>query len=279
MIQPTHTFPPEILEFYDHGQEASRLARGIGPLEYVRTQEIIQRYFPAPPAQVFDIGGGPGAYSLWLARLGYTVHLVDRSPLHVQQSRGGSFNQADHPLSGIILGDGRCLPYPANCADAILLHGPLYHLVEKIDRLAALQEARRILRPYGVLLAVMISCYASSLVGLVRGWLDDPDFFAMCVQELASGKHIPPASWPGLFTTAYFHHPGELESEVQTAGLIMETTLAVQGPGWLARDFEQAWQNEQRRETILALVRRMESEAGALGMSPHNIVVARKSIK
>ena len=68
MIQPVSSFPPEILEFYDQGLEASRLARGIGPLEYVRTQEIIQRYFPGPPAQVFDIGGGPGAYSLWLAR-------------------------------------------------------------------------------------------------------------------------------------------------------------------------------------------------------------------
>ena len=279
MIQPVSSFPPEILEFYDQGLEASRLARGIGPLEYVRTQEIIQRYFPAPPAQVFDIGGGPGVYSLWLARLGFSVHLVDRSPLHVELAWQESLGQANHPLTGVILGDGRCLPYPANCADAILLHGPLYHLVEKIDRLAALQEARRILRPKGVLLAVMISCYASSLVGLVRGWLDDPDYFAMCMEELASGRHTPPASWPGLFTTAYFHHPGELEEEIQAAGLAVETTLAVQGPGWLAKDFEQAWQNEQRRETILALVRRMESEAGALGMSPHNVVVARKPVK
>ena len=40
--------------------------RGIGPLELVRTRELIARYLPFPPAVVFDVGGGPGVYSCWL---------------------------------------------------------------------------------------------------------------------------------------------------------------------------------------------------------------------
>ena len=45
--------------------------------ERFRTQELLLRYLPAPPAVVLDVGGGTGQYATWLAALGYTVHLVD----------------------------------------------------------------------------------------------------------------------------------------------------------------------------------------------------------
>ena len=68
--------PPETLDYYATGRELDRLARGIGPLELARTKELVERYLPAPPAVVFDVGGGPGVYACWLARQGYEVHLV-----------------------------------------------------------------------------------------------------------------------------------------------------------------------------------------------------------
>ncbi len=53
--------------------------------------------------------------------------------------------------------------------DAVLLLGPLYHLPERADRLAALAEARRVLRPGGVVFAAAISRFASMLDGLFTG--------------------------------------------------------------------------------------------------------------
>jgi ubiquinone/menaquinone biosynthesis C-methylase UbiE len=268
--------PKEILGYYNRGKEAGRLFKGIGPLELARTQELITRYFPPPPAVVFDVGGGPGVYSCWLARSGYEVHLIDAVPLHVEQARRASQEQPSHPIASLKVGDARKLDHPDASADAVLLHGPLYHLPDREDRLAAIRESKRILRPGGVLLGVGISRYASTHLGLVRWWIDDPAYLQMCKRELTDGHHVPPPSWPGLFTTAFFHHPDELKTEMEDAGLVHEETLAVQGPGWLVPEFEERWKDKGQREVLLKVIRCMEKEPVALGMSPHIVAVARK---
>ena len=61
-------------------------SRGLGRLEFARMQELLLRYFPSSPADVGDIGGGPGTYACWLATQGYAVHLVDPIRLHVEQA-------------------------------------------------------------------------------------------------------------------------------------------------------------------------------------------------
>jgi SAM-dependent methyltransferase len=267
---------PEIIDYYATGRELDRLTRGIGPLELARTQELVERFLPSPPAVVFDIGGGPGVYSCWLARLGHEVHLVDAMPLHIEEAQRASAAQPGAPLATMEVRDARALTWADGCADGVLLHGPLYHLTDRQDRLAAIREAARILRHGGVLLAFGITSHASTLVGLVNWWVHDRDYFEMCRRELTEGLHLQPPNWPSLFTTAYFHRPGELEAELEEAGLAHEVTLAVQGPGWLVPDFEEKWQDPEQRETILRIVRLMETDAGALGMSPHLLAVAHK---
>src|SRR6185295_19160757 len=122
-------------------------------------------------------------------------------------------------------------------ADAVLLHGPLYHLTQRDDRIAAIRECRRLLRPSGVLLAVGVSRASSTLVGLINGWVSDPAYFEMCREELTMGQHRRPANWPKLFTTAYFHNSEELRAEIEEAELKCESILAIQGPGWLGPTF------------------------------------------
>lgn len=216
----------EILRYYQQGKAAARLKTGIGPLEHERTRELIGRFLPEPPQVVVDVGGGPGVYACWLARQGYEVHLIDAVPLHVEQARQASDAQPGTPLASCRVGDARSVQLPDNFADATLLYGPLYHLVEKPDRMRALQECQRVLRPGGLLMAVGISRFASLHVGLARSWIDDDDFQAMVKSELTDGKHYPPPSWPTLFTTAYFHHPDELAAEVEEAGFERLATLA-----------------------------------------------------
>lgn len=62
----TERFSPsvssEILSYYEDRDEANRLAKGAGLLEFARMQEIIQRFLPAPPGEVLDVGGGPGQF-------------------------------------------------------------------------------------------------------------------------------------------------------------------------------------------------------------------------
>jgi ubiquinone/menaquinone biosynthesis C-methylase UbiE len=272
----SNTLSEEAVRYYMQGNEATRLTIGIGPLEYARTRELICRYLPETPQVVLDVGGGPGLYACWLAREGHEVHLIDAVPLHVQQACQASTAQPDAPLASSVVGDARWIQMRDGFADAVLMFGPLYHLVEKEDRLRALRECWRVLRPGGLLMAVAISRYASLHVGLVRWWIDDDDFLDMVENELSHGKHLPPANWPTLFTTAYYHHPDELNLEVVEAGFERLATLAVEGAGWLVSDLEDRLQDPHHREAILTAVRWTESEHTLLGLSPHMMAVACK---
>ena len=70
---------------------------------------------------------------------------VDPVALHVEQT-GPS-------LAGASVGDARSLSFDDASADAVLLLGTLYHLIEGPERAAALREAARVVRPDGVVVA------------------------------------------------------------------------------------------------------------------------------
>ncbi|MBZ0283955.1 MAG: class I SAM-dependent methyltransferase [Anaerolineae bacterium] len=156
----------KITDYYDQGREQNRLTVGGGQLELIRSQEIVLRYLPKPPAVVMDIGGGAGIYAFWLAELGYTVHLIDLIPLHIEQANATTTN---HPLASGTVGDARHVNFPDASADAVLLFGPLYHLTERVDRIQTLREAWRLLKPSGLLFAATISRFASLMDGLKTG--------------------------------------------------------------------------------------------------------------
>ena len=154
------------------------------------------------------------------------------------------------------------------------MHGPLYHLTERADRLAAISEAGRVLRPGGLLFAVGISCYASTIVGLQQGWAWDAAYAEMITQEMTTGQHRRPANWR-TFTTAFFHHPDQLQEELEAAGMCHEGTFGLQGIGWLVPDFEACMEDDGRREAILRIARQMEKDPV---LSPHHLAVARKAV-
>ena len=261
--------PPEILSHYGEGVEQPRLLAGTSRLEFTRTQLIVQRFLPRPPARILDVGGGPGAYAYWLTHQGYTVHLVDAVPLHVEQARAATNGYT------VELGDARSLREPDASADAVLLLGPLYHLTERSDRLRALAEAGRVLRPGGHIFVAAISRFASLLDGLREYRLDDPAFIRIVERDLQEGQHRNPENRLEWFTTAYLHHPDELVGEVRDAGLILAALLAVEGPGWLLPDFNARWRDDRRRHELLDAIARIEREPSMLGVSAHLLAVAR----
>ena len=264
---------PDILEHYAEGVERERLATW-GRLEAARTTELLKRFLPAAPARVIDIGGAEGAYALPLAAAGYAVCLIDPIAAHVEAARAASEQQPSAPLAAAMVGDARDLSgIESATADAVMMLGPLYHLVDPTDRARALSEARRVLRPGGRLLAAAISRYASTLDGLRTRWLVDPAFEAMVVADLQTGVHRNPdvATRPEWFTLAYFHRPDELASEVRAAGFIDVDVLAIEGPVAVTAD---ALSDETSRQAILRAIARIERETALCGASPHLMAVA-----
>jgi ubiquinone/menaquinone biosynthesis C-methylase UbiE len=268
----------EVAAYYAQGVERARLDAGQGALELARTQALLERYLPPPPAVVADIGGGPGRYAVWLACLGYRVHLVDPVPLHVEQARTAASDLLrGAALASAEVGDARALRLADASVDAVLLMGPLYHLPERGDRLQALAEARRVCRRGGVVVAAAISRFASTLDGLRAGYLEDPAFAAVAAGDRQDGRHRNPTGDPAYFTTSYFHRPEDLASECAAAGLSHEATLAVEGPAWLLPDLDARLADERRRAVLLAAIASVETEPTLLGVSAHLLAVARRT--
>lgn len=267
----------EVAAFYSRGLERDRLANGPGALEFARTQALLERYLPPPPATIADIGGGPGRYAIWLSERGDRVHLVDPVPLHIEQARLAARGLPGAALASAEVGDARALRLADAEADAVLLLGPLYHLTERAERVRVLVEARRVCRPGGVIIAAAISRFASTLDGLRGGYLVDPAFAAVAAADREDGRHRNPTTDPAYFTTAYFHRPDELAFECDAAGLTHEVTLAVEGPGWLLPNLD-AWLGDNRRRAVLLdALAALEVEPTLLGMSAHLLAVARRT--
>lgn len=268
--------PDEVLAFYALGLEPGRLELDYFPLERARTQELIRRHIPPPPAVVLDVGGGAGAYSFWLADLGYEVHLVDPVPLHVERARTVSARRAQGRLASVEVGDARALSFGDRRADAVLLLGPLYHLTEAADRSSALREALRVLRPGGLLVAAAISRFASLVDGLRGPLFDDPVFASIVERDLATGQHRNETNNPRYFTTAFFHDPAGLAEEIGAAGFGLVDVVAVEGLAASMPDFDRRFTDAATRERLLAFLRTVESEPALLGASPHLLAVARR---
>lgn len=262
---------PAVLSFYERGEEAARLAGAShsGPLEVERTRELVLRHLPAGPLRILDVGGGPGVHAAWLVALGHHVRVIDPVPLHVEQAAA-----ADARIVAE-LGDARDLDAEDRSVDVVLLMGPLYHLLERDDRLAALAEAARVLRPGGLVFAAAICRHAALLDLLLRlDRLHEPDVLAVATEAVTTGAFR--GADVGLFTTAYFHRPRELAREVAEAGLTDDHIYGVEGPGFFAPDLADRWRDPARREALLQVARLVESDPDVQSAGSHLLAVARR---
>ena len=272
--------PADVVAYYESGVELTRLSESPqGRLEFLRTQELIQRWLPPAPATILDVGGGPGAYACWLAGLGYDVHLIDPIELHIQQAQDASSRQPQHPLASVSIGDARHLELEDGEADAILLLGPLYHIVQYDERAFALKEAHRVLRPGGVCFVSAISRFSTALDGLRTGAVLDSYYRDITALDLADGQHRNPMArskhWE-YFATAYMHLPGDLRRELALVGLVHQATVGIEGPAWLLGNLDDYLQSPEKCEHLMATLRAIEAESSLIGASAHLLSIGQK---
>jgi len=272
---PRSMFPEEITRYYQEVVEEGRLVAGPGQLEFVRTKEVVLRYLPPPPATILDVGGASGAYALWLAERGHQVHLIDRAPRLVEEAQRRS-EASPNRIGTCQVGDARELTFNDGVADGVLLLGPLYHLTDTAERLRALREVYRVLRPGGVMFAAAISRYASALDGVARDLFADSSSAAIVQQDLEQGQHRNETDKWDYFTTAYFHRPDELRAEVVSVGFSCQAVLGLEGPGWILSNFDERWADPRKREDLLRVARALEREVSIVGLSAHLLAVGTK---
>jgi SAM-dependent methyltransferase len=267
----------DIINYYSNlFSEADRLGEDPNLLELLRTRDILERRIPAPPAKILDVGGAAGVYTIWLMQKGYEVHLLDPIPKHIEQAKKAIAALPGKPIGGAEVGHGGDLPHADNSVDAVLLMGPLYHLTEKNDRMQCLREALRALRPGGMVFAVGITRFASFLDGLHSGCLKDPQFVKIIERDLKEGQHRNPTDNPYYWTDAYFHHPYELETEVLETGFADVELIAIEGPGWAAKDPKRFATDPVLSKPFFEFLCKIENDRSIIGVSPHFAVIASK---
>ncbi len=260
--------------YHERGEEADRLTRtGAGRLEFDRTQEIVLRHLPPPPATIADVGGGPGRYAIWLAGLGYRVVHRDIVPMHVDQARAAA--AAAGVAVEAAVGDARSLDLDDQTVDAVLLLGPLYHLPLRADRVRALREARRILRPGGPVFGAVISRWAARLDELLRKriYASNPAAVRM-IDEVERGGLLPALGPGGFFGVA--HRPAQVRGEFTAAGLTVADLVCVEGAGYLLGDLDDRMADQRDWRVVLDAARAVERVPELLGIGSHLIATGMR---
>ncbi|MFW5656996.1 MAG: class I SAM-dependent methyltransferase [Bacteroidota bacterium] len=264
----------KILDFYNQSSEEDRLGQGLGPFEFERNKDLIERYLPEPGAMIADIGGGTGKYAAWLASQGHQVVLVDPVEKHISQAQKRA-KRAGQKFDAL-LGEARNLDIPDGSVDLVILHGPLYHLQDYDDRMKALSEASRILKPEGTVLGFAINYTASTFVALLQGVLHEPHILNMCRSELMSSMHDAPENMPGVLTEAFYHRPEQLKAEFENARFSNLVLYAVEGIVWLEKNFFSVRGDQTKYKNLIELLKITEKDLNLIAMSPHMMIAGRK---
>ena len=215
----------KVEDFYDQAadQEWKRLERH--RTELAVTMKALLENLPEIPADLIDIGSGPGRYSIELAKVGYRITLVDLSEMSLDLAKEKA-SEANIKFQDLIKQDATDLSrVSGNSFDGVLLFGPLYHLLEEDQRIKAILEAKRVLKPGCFFFATFITRFAPFRDSASRqpDWVVNNNDYAH--EVLKSGRHTEGKEFPN----AYFAHPDEIQPLMEGCGFTTISVLGVEG--------------------------------------------------
>jgi SAM-dependent methyltransferase len=254
--------------------EVTRL-KEFSPVEYAITVRHLRRRL-RDATTVIEVGVGGGLYSEMLARRGHQLCLVDVSakPLDaaVERLRARGLEKQIIRVERASATDLGC--FQDGAFGAVLMLGPLYHLLTLDERRRAVSEAERLLKPSGILFASGINRLAY-LRDLFRESpekiLARRDFIGQFLSDGNLNPEIAPPIGHAHLTTVD-------EFRCLFADAFKEVALVG------VEAFSSPWQvklnelSEAQAEAWLDLIERAETlMPDALGMADHFLYVGEKS--
>lgn len=242
-------------------------------LEFDTTLRFLKKYLP-PKGLILDAGGGPGRYTIELAKLGYDVVLLDlvQENLEIAKKQikkakiGGKVKET---VEGSITDLSR---FKDNSFDAVLcLGGPLSHVYPESERQKAISELIRVAKQNAPLFVSVMSKYGVML-STPGGW----------PQEVIYKKHYNDLAFRGedykFRGSAYCHYftSDELKEIFDSAVEILEI-VGLEGlnvdkktTNAFAKKFPDAWKN------WVELHNKICTDPFVVNASGHMLIIARK---
>ena len=162
---------------YNKHPEDLRLLRRHGMVEFETTMHHLHRFLKSGD-NILDIGAGTGRYASALMAEGYQVKAVELVKRNIE-----AFLKRE-PTADVVQGDARNMPFLSDgTADVTLLLGPLYHLFGDEEKLKALNEAKRVTKPGGLIFvaylmneySILSYCFDEDRIGdlMAKGVVDE----------------------------------------------------------------------------------------------------------
>lgn len=164
-----------IKNYYKAFDEDNRLVNdNSGKLEYEMTLKLLKKNLPAS-GKILDLGGATGVYTFPLAEAGYQMYLADLSPDLIDQAKEKVIsNNAANVISCDVVNAIDLSIYEDEQFDVVLLFGPLYHLLDEVERNKCISEVNRVLKEGGKVFASFIP-YLSGSIAIVDRFFRHPE--------------------------------------------------------------------------------------------------------
>jgi S-adenosylmethionine-dependent methyltransferase len=262
----------DIAEFYNSNPNGEEERLTAHQLEFDLTFRYLQKYLPSQ-GNILEVGAATGRYTVELARQGYQVTAVDLSAALLDRCRQRLITAGVDSQVRLVVADARQLDaVTERDFDAVLLMGPLYHLIEAADRTLALQEAVDRLREGGVLISAFLSRYGvlGDFIKRIPHWIEDQEH----VRSFMTHGRRPDSAPRGGFR-AYFANVTELPPLHEALGL--ETlVVAAAEPGISADDESYNRLSPTQRQLWLDLLYEVSTEPSIVGASRHLLYIGQK---
>jgi SAM-dependent methyltransferase len=242
-------------------------------LEFDTTCHFLANYLP-PSGLLLDAGGGPGRYTIELAKQGYAMTLLDVTPANLEFARrrikrAGVQKNVREIVEGSIVDLSR---FANQTFDAVLCTGgPLSHVLDYADRQKAISELVRVAKPGAPIFVSVMSRLSVLVIELILAQfeIELPHFKPM----RDTGDYFGGSG----FTACHWYLPEELHQDFSQQPVEILEMAGLQGISshhnkklnQLARDKKRLaiWMETHYQTCTLPSV---------VGLSEHMLIVCRK---
>lgn len=262
----------DIADSYDHSVEDEESRLEMHQLEYDLTWRYITRYLP-PAGSILEIGAGTGRYTLALCQRGYSVTAVDLSAALLERCQQRLAAADLLRQVQFVVADARDLhEVPTTPFDAVLLMGPLYHLIFEEDRREAIRQATDRLRSGGLLFSTHLSRLGvlGDLMRKMPEWIERGQEVRFLLDRGRRPDDQPRGGFRG-----YFARVSEIRPLHEALG-IQTVVLAGVEPAISADDESYNKLEAPQRDLWLDLLLEVSSDETTVGASRHLLYIGRK---
>lgn len=262
----------DIAAFYNSDPEREHGRLDLHQLESDITWRYLNQYLPAH-GSILEVGAATGKYTLELARRGYALTAVDLSEVLLEKCRKSITDEGLEGRVQFVVADARSLSeIPKVSFDAVLLMGPLYHLIVETDRKMALKSAFDCLREGSIIFSSFISRFGviSDLLKNVPNWIEDQLEAQSLLERGKRPDHYPRGGFRG-----YIAHPSEIVPLHEEIGF---DTLVMAGVEPVISADDESYNKLQgkQRQQWLDLLYGISTEQSILGASRHLLYIGQK---